>query len=112
MKITLAKLRLSKLRLAVTGLVGAAIGFAPLAHAAGDVAGAQASTGATQAASTPELVPRPAQVHRADGEFVLDASTTLYANNAEARAVAALFRDELARVQGLELNLRSGAARA
>ncbi|QWF19392.1 family 20 glycosylhydrolase [Lysobacter capsici] len=113
-KLRLSKLRLSKLRLAVTGLVGAAIGFTPLAHADGGIASADAGIGtdATQEPRIPELVPRPAQLRRGDGEFLLDTSTTLYANNAEARAVAALFRDELARVQGLELSLRSGAPRA
>lgn len=93
-----SKLRLSKLRVAMSGLFGAAIGFAPLACAHDDASG---DASAAIATPLPELVPRPAQLRRQDGEFVVDASTQLYANNAEARAVAQLFRDELAAIQGL-----------
>ncbi|WP_408949971.1 family 20 glycosylhydrolase [Lysobacter sp. Hz 25] len=113
MKDALAKMGRSKLRVAMLSLVGAAIGLAPLAHADEvPLAGASklAATAGT-ALAAPELVPLPAKLLRGEGEFVLDATTTLYANNAEARAIAQLLRDELIATQGLTLPLRSGAPR-
>ncbi|MGH8081513.1 MAG: family 20 glycosylhydrolase, partial [Lysobacter sp.] len=61
------------------------------------------------ALSTPELVPLPSKLRRGEGEFTLDATTTVYANNAEARAVAQLLRDELAATSKLQLSVRGGA---
>lgn len=99
----LARLARARLPLALFGLVGAAIGLAPAANA-GETAPAP-----QPAASTPELVPLPARVQWGEGAFALDAATTIYANNAEARAVAQLLREELAATQGLRLDLRNGA---
>ncbi|MEI2429635.1 family 20 glycosylhydrolase [Lysobacter yananisis] len=98
---TLARLTRARLPLALFGLVGAAIGLGPAANAAEPVPAAQTAA--------PELVPLPANVQWGEGAFALDAATTIYANNAEARAVAQLLRDELAATQGLQLALRSGA---
>ncbi|MET4727727.1 hexosaminidase [Lysobacter enzymogenes] len=103
MKRTLAKLTRARLPLALFGLVGAAVGLGPAANAA------EESAASRSAATTPELVPLPARVQPGEGAFALDATTTIYANNAEARAVAQLLRDELAAQQGLTLALRSGA---
>ncbi|MBX9403088.1 family 20 glycosylhydrolase [Lysobacter sp. BMK333-48F3] len=97
MKRTLAKLSRARLSWLLFGLIGAA---APTASAADS---------AVPQAPAPELVPRPAQVRAGEGEFALGADTTIYANNAEARAVARLLRDELALRQGLTLTLRDGA---
>ncbi|MFK3648733.1 family 20 glycosylhydrolase [Lysobacter enzymogenes] len=97
----LARLTRARLPLALFGMVGAAIGLVPAANAAAPAAQA--------AAATPELVPLPVHVQPGEGSFALDATTTIYANNAEARAVAQLLRDELASQQGLTLTVRSGA---
>ncbi|MEH6418639.1 family 20 glycosylhydrolase [Pseudomonas sp. CGJS7] len=114
MKDALAKMGRSKLRGAMLSLVGAAIGFAPLLHAEQTPAAgsARAAANAGTAVAAPELVPLPAKLQRGQGEFALGPDVTVFANNAEARAVAQLLRDELNLVHGLSLPLRNGAPRA
>ncbi|MBT2745335.1 MULTISPECIES: family 20 glycosylhydrolase [unclassified Lysobacter] len=112
MKDALAKSGRTKLHAAVLGLFGAAIGVVPLAHDAHAAATNTPAANAGSAVLAPELVPLPAKLQRGDGEFALDAAVTIYANNAEARAVAHLLRDELAATQDLQLSLRSGAPQA
>ncbi|WP_064746712.1 family 20 glycosylhydrolase [Lysobacter antibioticus] len=102
MKRTLAKLSRARLPWLLFGLIGTAL--APVASAADG-----AAPHAQALELGPELVPRPAQVQVGEGTFTLDADTTIYANNAEARAVARLLRDELASRQGLNLAVRDGA---
>ncbi|MGO1072851.1 family 20 glycosylhydrolase [Lysobacter sp. CA199] len=112
MKQALAKIGRSKLRLTMLGLMGAAVGLTPLAHAQNAENRSLKPATTRPAITTPELVPLPSRLQRGEGEFALDATTTLYANNAEARAIAQLLRDELAATQQLQLTLRSGAPQA
>lgn len=54
------------------------------------------------------LIPMPAHVQRADGHFMLDASIALFADGAEAAAVAHGFAERLERSRGIALRVRGG----